>query len=62
MTEIKIDCKTLNEQIKIIDAYASVVVNGRTRDMIDGVVTLLDHILWALEEGEEISIEMAEGE
>lgn len=62
MTEIKIDCKILSEQIKIIDAYASVVVNGHTRDMIDGVVTLLDHILWALEEGEEISIEVAKEE
>lgn len=60
--EIKIDCKILNEQIKILDAYASVVVNGNTRDMIDGVVNLLDRICWALEEGEEIYIEMAKEE
>lgn len=53
--EIKIDCKILNEQIKILDIYASLLTNRSTKDMVDGVINLLDRICWALEEGEEIN-------
>ena len=55
--KIKINCELLNKQIQMLDVYASLIVDERKRNMVDGVVNLLDHICWALEEGEDICFE-----
>ena len=57
---IKVDCKILNEQIQMLDIYASIIVDDHKREMIDGVINLLDRICWALEEGEDIYLEAVE--
>lgn len=57
---IKVDCKILDEQIKMLDIYASLIRDDHKREMIDGVINLLDKICWALEEGEEIYLEKIE--
>ena len=55
--KIKIDCKLLNEQIQLLDMYASIITHEHKRDLVEGVINLLDHIAWAMEEGEEIYFE-----
>lgn len=55
--EIKIDCKLLNEQIQLLDMYASIITHEHKRELVEGVINLLDRIEWALEEGEEIHLE-----
>lgn len=57
---IKVDCEILNEQIKMLDIYASLIADDHKREMIDGVINLLDRICWALEEGEDIYLEKVE--
>ena len=57
--EIKIDCKFLNEQIQLLDVYASIITDEYKRDLVEGIINLLDRIEWALEEGEEIRFERA---
>ena len=54
--EIKIDCKLLNEQIQLLDMYASIITHEHKRELVEGIINLLDLIEWALEEGEEIRI------
>ena len=58
--EIKIDLKLLDEQIKLLDVYASIINDVHKRDLVDGVINLLDRIEWALEEGEEINFVICE--
>lgn len=53
---IKIDCALLDEQMKLLDAYASIITNKHYKELVDGVINLLDQISWAVEENEEISI------
>lgn len=55
--EIKIDCKLLNEQIQLLDMYASIIAHEHKRELVEGIINLLDRIEWALEEGEEIHLE-----
>ena len=55
--EIKIDCKFLNEQIQLLDVYASIITDEYKRDLVEGIINLLDRIEWALKEGEEIRFE-----
>lgn len=61
MTNIKIDCKLLNEQITVLLSLLE-MQSKETIDIVDGAICVLSNICYALEEGEEISIEMAEEE
>ena len=58
--EIKINVKLLNEQIQLLDTYASIITNKHYKGLVDGVIGLLDKICWALGEGEEICIDKVE--
>ena len=53
--EIKINCELLNEQIQLLDVYASIITDEHKRELVDGVINLLDKIAWAVEEEEEIT-------
>ena len=60
--EIKVDCKILNAQINMLDIYSSLIVDCDKREIIDGIVNLLDKICWAIEEDEEIHFVKCEEE
>lgn len=52
--KIKIDCKLLSEQIQLLDMYAGVMSNKRNKELVEGILSLLSQISFAVEEEEEI--------
>ena len=53
--EIKIDCTLLNEQIQLLDMYAGIITHEHKRELVEGVINLLDKIAWAVEEEEDVA-------
>ena len=53
----KVDLEILEEQIQYLDNLASIVANEHTRELIDGIINLLDRIRWAVEEDDELRFE-----
>lgn len=48
--KIKIDLELLEEQIQFLDSLSSMMRDEHKRELIDGVVNILDAIRWAVEE------------
>lgn len=53
----KVDLEILEEQIQYLDNLVSIVANEHTRELIDGIINLLDRIRWAVEEDDELRFE-----
>ena len=53
--EIKINIELLDKQMQLLDAYESIITNKYYKELVDGVINLLDKISWAVEEGEEVT-------
>ena len=52
--KIKIDCRLLSEQIQLLDMYAGVMSNKYNKELVEGILSLLSQISFAVEEEEEI--------
>ena len=52
--EVKINCRQLSEQLQLLDMYSSVMNNKYNKNLVDGIIDLLDKICWAVEEEEKI--------
>ena len=55
--EIKVDLQLLDEQIQYLDNLASIITSEHKRELVDGVINLLDRIRWAVEEDEDLRFE-----
>lgn len=53
--DIKISVELLDEQIRLLDTYASIITNGHYKDLVDGIINLLDRISFAVENGETVT-------
>lgn len=53
--EIKINVGLLDEQMRLLDTYASIITNKYYKELVDGVINLLDRISFAVKEGEEVT-------
>lgn len=51
---IKIDCQLLSEQIQLLDMYSSVMTNAHNKTLVEGIVSLLSEISFAVEEELEV--------
>ena len=52
--KINIDCKLLDEQIRFLDMYSSMITDEHKKGLVDGVANLLSEINYAVEENKEI--------
>ena len=59
---IEIDCKYLNEQINFLDMYCGMITDEYKKGLVDGIVSLLSEINFAVETNEDISFEKYEEE
>ena len=55
--KIKVDCKLLDEQIRFLDMYSSVITGEHNKELINGVTNLLSQINYAVEEDQELHFE-----
>lgn len=59
--KMKVDLELLEEQIQFLDSLSSMMTDEYKRELVDGVVNLLDHIRWAAkEDDDEIRFERAD--
>lgn len=54
IVEIKVDCKMLNEQIELCDAYADMLKIAPLKGMFYGIAEFLSAICYAIENDREI--------
>ena len=53
--EIKINIGLLDKQMQLLDTYASIITDKYYKELVDGVINLLDKISWVVKEGEEVT-------
>ena len=53
----KVDLKILDEQIQYLDSLFSTMTDEHKRELVDGVINLLDVIRWAVTEDEDLRFE-----
>ena len=53
----KVDLQLLDEQIQYLDSLVSIITSEHKRELVNGVINLLDEIRWAVEEDEELRFE-----
>ena len=53
----KVDLQLLEEQIQYLDSLESIITNEHTKELVDGIINLLDRIRWAVKEDDELRFE-----
>ena len=53
----KVDLKLLDEQIQFLDMYSDMITDEHKRELVDGVINLLDWIRYVVENDDELRFE-----
>lgn len=53
--DIKVDCELLDEQIRFLDMYSSMITDEHKKGLVDGVANLLSEISYSVEHRMELN-------